>query len=148
MLPAKKRLWIEILLHLLFWTGVFYVLTSLNSSHIHRLLRAPRADITRDLNEKTSILAFVYIILVYLAALFYGNIFLVFPRVIRYKKGILRLAICAGWFTMVFSANYVVVGPLFEKANPIPEQPRGFIPFRRDTVLQLPVMKPDNPFRP
>jgi two-component system, LytTR family, sensor kinase len=148
MLPAKKRLWIEILLHLLFWTGVFYVLTSLNSSHIHRLFSAPHVSFARDQNEETSISAYVYMILVYLAALFYGNIFLVFPRVIRYKKGILRLAICAGWFTMVFGANYVVVGPLFEKANPIPEQPRGFIPFHRDTVLQIPVMKPDNPFRP
>ena len=147
-MAAKKRLWIEIVLHLVFWAGVFYVLTSLNSSHIHRLFRAPHVSFARDQNEETSISAYVYIILVFLAALFYGNIFLIFPKVIRYKKGILRLAICAGWFTMVFGANYVVVGPLFEKANPIPEQPRGFIPFHRDTVLQIPVMKPDNPFRP
>jgi two-component system LytT family sensor kinase len=148
MLPANKRLWIEILLHLLFWAGVFYVLTSLNSSHIHVLIKArPFTRFARDQNEETSISAYVYIILVYLAALFYGNIFLVFPRVIRYKKGILRLAICAGWFTMVFGANYVVVGPLFEKANPIPELP-GFSTFKRDTILQLPMIRPDNPPHP
>src|ERR1700683_5177538 len=107
MRSAKKRLWIEILLHLAFWAGVFYVLTSLNSSHIHRLFKAPRFTIARDQIEEKSISVYVYIILVYLAALFYGNIFFVFPKVIRYKKGIARLAICAGWFAMGFGANYL-----------------------------------------
>jgi two-component system, LytTR family, sensor kinase len=146
MLPAKKRLWIEILLHLVFWAGVFYVLTSLNSSHIHVLIKA--RPFTRYQDQEKPISTYVYIILVYLAALFYGNIFWVFPKVIRYKNGLVRLAICAAWLTMVFSANYLVVGPLFEKANPIPDPPRGFSTFKRDTVLQLPVMKPDNPVPP
>src|SRR5580658_3210745 len=103
MLLAKKRLWIEILLHLLFWTGVFYVLTSLNSSHIHVLIK--NRNFARYRDEEKPISAYVYIILIFLAALFYGNIFWVFPKVIRYKQGIVRLAICAGWFTMVFCAN-------------------------------------------
>jgi two-component system LytT family sensor kinase len=142
MLPAKKRLWIEILLHLVFWAGVFYVLTSLNSSHIHVLAKARSfARFARDQNEETSISAYVYVILVYLAALFYGNIFLIFPKVIRYKKGIVRLAICAGWFTMVFGANYVVVGPLFDQANPVPESPSGFSTFKQFTG---PKLIPDN----
>jgi hypothetical protein len=145
MLRTNKRLWIEVLLHLLFWAGVFYVLTSLNSSHIHVLFKA--RSFARYQDQEKPISAYVYIILVYLAALFYGNIFLIFPKVIRYKRGILRLAICAGWFTMVFGANYLVVGPLFDKANPIPEL-RGFSAFRHDTVLQLPVIRPDNPPHP
>ena len=114
MLPAKKRLWIEILLHLIFWAGVFYVLTSLNSSHIHVWARGPH--IARDQFEETPISPYVYIILVFLATLFYGNVFWVFKKVIRYKSGIARLAICAGWFMMVFGANYFIVGPLFDLA--------------------------------
>ena len=53
---------------------------------------------------------------------------------IRYKSGIARLAICAGWFTMVFGANYFIVGPLFDQANPTP-QPPVFVPFQRDAVI-------------
>jgi two-component system LytT family sensor kinase len=146
MLPAKKRLWIEILLHLVFWAGVFYVLTSLNSSHIHVLLKTRSFALFRDKYDEKLISAYVYIILIFLAALFYGNIFWVFPKVIRYKKGIIRLAICAGWLAMVFGANYFIVGPLFNKANPIPEPPPGHSTYRRDTEVS--VILPDHPVRP
>jgi hypothetical protein len=142
MLPAKKRLWIEIVLHLLFWAGVFYVLTSLNSSHIHVWVRGPH--IVRDHFEEPPISVYVYIILVLLAALFYGNIFWVFPKVIRYKKDIVRLAIGAGWLAMVFGANYFIVGPLFDQANPIPEPPLGLSTYKRDTEVR--VKLPDHHF--
>ena len=141
MLPAKKRLWIEILLHLLFWAGVFYVLTSLNSSHIHVWTRGPH--VVRDQYEETPISPYVYIILVFLAALFYGNVFWIFPKVIRYKKSIVRLAICAGWFTMVFAANYFIAGPLFDQANPVPTPPPALSGTQREDKLS--VMVPDNP---
>jgi len=151
-MAAKKRLWIEIVLHLVFWAGVFYVLTSLNSSHIHVLFKARSfARFAGDQYEQKPISAYVYIILVFLAALFYGNVFWVFPKVIRYKKGIVRLALGAGWLAMVFGANYFVVGPLFEQANQISEPPKpppGFSTFKHDTVLRLPVIRPDNPPHP
>jgi two-component system, LytTR family, sensor kinase len=121
--PAKKSLWIEILLHLLFWAGVFYVLTSLDSSHIRIEGRSGNRTFMRDQYDEKPIAAYVYIILVFLAALFYGNIFWVFRKVIRFKNGIVRLAICAGWFTLVFGANYFIVGPLFDRANPAPTPP-------------------------
>src|SRR5688572_11657789 len=120
---AKKRLWIEILLHLLFWAGVFYVLTSLDSSHIRMEGRSGNRTIMRDQYDEKPIAAYVYVILVFLAALFYGNILWVFRKVIRYRNIIVRLAICAGWFTLVFGANYFIVGPLFKRANPAPKPP-------------------------
>lgn len=120
---AKKRLWIEILLHLLFWAGVFYVLTSLDSSHIRMEGRSGNRTFMRDTYDEKPIAAYVYIILVFLAALFYGNIFWVFRKIIRFKNSIVRLAICAGWFTVVFGANYFIVGPLFNQANPAPKPP-------------------------
>ncbi len=134
------------MLHLVFWAGVLYVLTSLNSSHIHVWARGPH--VVRDQYEKTPISPYVYIILVFLAALFYGNVFGIFRKVIRYKSGIARLAICAGWFTMVFGANYFIAGPLFDQANPIPEPPPVFSTFKRDSVVRdnvLRSIRPDHP---
>ena len=115
MLSAKKRLWIEILLHLVFWAGVFYTLTSLNSSHIH--VWAKTGHVVSDQYENTSISSYVYLILIFLAVLFYGNICWVFSKAIRFKSIMVRLAACAGWFLLVFGANYFTVGPLFDNAN-------------------------------
>lgn len=135
MTPAKKRRWIEILLHLVFWAGVFYVLTSsLSISHIH--VWAKSVHVVSDRIGETAISSYVYIILVFLAALFYGNILWVFPKAIRYKNGIIRLAICAGWFTIIFGANYFIAGPLFNQANPIPDPP-PFV-FRPDSTGKPP----------
>ena len=121
MLPDKKRLWIEIMLHIVFWGGVFYTLTSLNSSHIH--VWAKIGHRVRDQYDDTSISSYIYLILIFLAVLFYGNIFWVFRKAIRYKSIIVRLAICAGWFLLVYGANYFTVGPLFNNANPADETP-------------------------
>jgi hypothetical protein len=53
-------------------------------------------------------------------SLFYGNVFWVFPKIIRYKKGIVRLALGAGWLAMVFGANYFIVGPPVRAGEPNP----------------------------
>lgn len=147
---AKKRLWIEILLHLLFWAGVFYVLTSLDSSHIRMEGRSGDRTFMRDTYDEKPIAAYVYIILVFLAALFYGNIFWVFRKIIRFKNSIVRLAICAGWFTVVFGANYFIVGPLFNQANPMPKMPVILISAKKGdtafTQVEPPKRKPS--FRP
>src|ERR1700733_1648784 len=125
MLPAKKRLWIEIFLHLVFWAGIFYVLTSLDSSHIRIFVKTgpteARGRVMRDGYDDKPISVYVYLMLIFLAALFYGNVFWVFPKVIRNKKIIHRLTVCAAWLTIVFGMNYFIVGPLFDAANPAPQ---------------------------
>ena len=127
MLQAKKRLWIEILLHGVFWAGVCYVLTSLNSSHIKVLHMTHLFTTARLYYQAQPISAYVYIILVSLMVLFYGNIFWVFRKAIQYKNGLVRLAMCAAWFTLVFGANYFIAGPLFDRANEITEPPRAVL---------------------
>ncbi len=139
MLSAKKRLWIEIVLHIAFWVGVFYTLMSLNSSHIH--VWAKTRHMVQDRFDDTSISPYVYIILFFLAVLFYGNIFLVFKKAIRYKNGLVRLAMCTAWFMIVFGANYLVAGPLFNNANPIPEPPP--LPLIRQMDLRIMHIRPD-----
>lgn len=121
----------------MFWAGAFYVLTSLDSSHIRIEGKAGNRSIMRDQYDEKPISAYVYIILVFLAALFYGNIFWVFRKVIRFRNSIVRLAICAGWFTLVFGANYFIVGPLFKQANPAPKPP----------VLMISTTKKDTSYR-
>jgi len=153
MLPAKKRLLIEIFLHLVFWAGVFYVLTSLDSSHIRVWSKAgpgPNARTMRDNFDDRPVAEYVYVLLIFLAALFYGNVFWVFRKVIRKRNPIVRLTICAAWLLMIFGANYLVVGPLFDKANPAPTPPPLLISARKgDTVFQSPrVFRPVRPGDP
>ena len=145
MSAAKKRLWIEIFLHLVFWAGIFYVLTSLDSSHIRVLAKTgPSERAVVDGYDDRTISAYVYLMLIFLAALFYGNVFGVFPKVIRNKKIILRLTICAAWLTIVFGMNYLIVGPLFDAANPAPKP----LPLLISTAKGGPVFKTVRTFRP
>jgi two-component system LytT family sensor kinase len=133
MLRTKKRLWIEILLHGVFWAGVGYVLTSLNSSHIHVLyMKHGFNAAARAYYQGLAISPYVYIILTFLMVLFYGNIFWVFRKVVRYKNGMVRVAICAAWFTLIFGANYFIAGPLFDRANEV-------------TALHTPLLHPTVP---
>lgn len=138
---SKKGLWIEIPLHLMFWGGVFYVLTSLNSSHIH--IWAKTAHVVSDQYEETAISSYVYVILIFLAVLFYGNIFGVFRKAIRYHSMIVRLAICAGWFILTFGANYFAAGPLFDMANRSFEPPPRVMP----DLARLAQTRPDTGIR-
>jgi hypothetical protein len=144
MLSVKKRLWIEIVLHLLFWAGVFYVLTSLDNSHIQIYARGPGPHIARDHVDEAGVSTYVYVILLFLALLFYGNVFWVFPKVIRYKISIVRVAICAGWFVVLFGANYLIDGPLFDQANPVPVPPPPELRARVDSIFRDP--RPDTVF--
>jgi two-component system, LytTR family, sensor kinase len=146
MLSGQKKL-LEIMLHLVFWGGVFLVLTSLNSSHIH--VWAKTRHVVHDQYEDTSISSYVYVILVFLAVLFYGNIFWIFRKAIQYKNVIVRLLICAGWFLVVFGANYFAVGPQFDQTNQAIEPPPPVNVFQKhylikdDTIMKLP--HPDHP---
>ena len=118
MLRAKKGLLIEILLHLVFWAGVFYVLTSLNSKDITVMIRSDRGPQSGSYIAKP-ISGNLYMILAFLMAFFYSNILWVFPKAIRYKSALIRLAICAGWFAIVFGANYLIAGPLLDREDPV-----------------------------
>ena len=144
---ANKKGWIEILLHLVFWAGVFYVLTSLDSSHIRvwaRLGPNPKGMTMRDSYDDQPISAYVYAMLGFLAALFYGNVFWVFRKVIRNKNSIVRLTICAAWLLLVFGANFLIVGPMFDRANPTPHPP----PLLISTTNGDTVFRPVQAFRP
>ncbi|HEY4107416.1 sensor histidine kinase [Puia sp.] len=91
----------------------------------------------RDSYDDKPISVYVYVMLVFLAALFYGNVYWVFRKVIRNKNILVRLIICSAWLTTVFGANYLIVGPLFDRANPAPKL----------RPLEISVVKGDTTFR-
>lgn len=132
---------------MVFWAGVFYTLTSLNSSHIHVRIQTRNRLMFQDRYEDKAISSYVYLTFVFLVVLFYGNILWVFRKAIRYKSGLIRLAICSGWFLLVFGANYLAVGPLFDNANK-PSPPPAFFtkPKLQYDQLSLPrKVIPDTP---
>jgi two-component system LytT family sensor kinase len=133
MLWPKKRNWIEILLHIAFWTGVFYTLTSLTGSNLHMRLKTKGMFV--DQYETNTISPYMFLTVVFLATLFYTNIFWVFRKIIQYKSGMVRLGISAGWFMVIFAANYFMVGLLLDHTHAdTPINPPVFSIRTRDSI--------------
>jgi len=105
----KAKHLIEILIHLVFWIGVYYALISLTSSTIRVQINHHDKGVERI--AMNSILTNSRFTPVFLALLFYGNIFWIFKKVIRHKNLWAGIAITAGWFILTFAANYTIVGP-------------------------------------
>ncbi|MDB5150799.1 MAG: putative signal transduction histidine kinase [Mucilaginibacter sp.] len=113
----KAKNIIEILIHLAFWIGVYYTLNSLTSSTIK-----VRVNHNGNIMEKSSvdtIFPYSRITLIFLALLFYGNIFWIFKKVLRYKSLAVGIAVAAGWFILVFIANYIFVGSKLNSNIPL-----------------------------
>jgi len=110
MIKIKKKDWIEIVLHVAFWVGVFYTLLSLTETHV--TIRVDQAQgamkkdpvIIRDVRHTLS--AHLFIMLGFLALLFYGNIYLLFKKALRFKNILIRVAIPVVYFAAIFSVNY------------------------------------------
>jgi len=110
MLKIKKKDWIEIVLHVAFWIGVFYTLLSLTETHVtirvDHTVGAIKKDpvVIRDVRHTLS--AYLFITLGFLVMLFYGNIFLLFKKALHYKNILIRVAIPVIYFAAIFGANY------------------------------------------
>jgi len=109
MLKIRKKDWIEIVLHIAFWVGVFYTLLSLTETHV--TIRVDHAEgaikkdpvVIRDVRHTLS--AHLFITLGFLALLFYGNIFLLFKKALHFKNILIRVAIPVVYFAAIFAAN-------------------------------------------
>jgi hypothetical protein len=113
----KTKYIIEVLIHLVFWIGVYYTLVSLTSSNIMVQINHGGGKET-DRMIMDSILANSRLTPVFLALLFYGNIFWILKKVIQYKRLAVGIAVAAGWFVLTFAANYLIVGPRINHDNP------------------------------
>ena len=119
MLSIKKKDWIEIVIHLAFWTAVFYTISSLTSSFIKVRVSHNGMIMKKDVRQVTS--PYSYLTIIFLMILFYGNIFWIFKKALQYKKIISRVAIGFTWFVLILAANYFIVGSLLELHHaPVP----------------------------
>ena len=120
----KAKHIIEILIHLAFWIGVYYTLTSLTGSNVR--VRITQNGRVMEKSQIDTIFPYSRITLAFLVLLFYGNIFWIFKKVLRYKNLVAGIAMAAGWFILVFMANYIfVVSKLSNNLPAVPPLP-GF----------------------
>jgi len=103
MFSVKKRDWIEIVLHIAFWIGVFYTLMSLTVSHIKVRIDQNGSILEKDVTHTLS--PYIFITLGFLILLFYANIFWLFKKVLRYRSTIVRIILPVAWFCAMFLAN-------------------------------------------
>jgi len=109
MFKIRKKDWIEIVLHIAFWVGVFYTLLSLTETHV--TIRVDHAEgaikkdpvVIRDVRHTLSV--HLFITLGFLALLFYGNIFLLFKKALHFKNILIRVVIPVVYFAAIFAAN-------------------------------------------
>ena len=107
MLRTKKRYWLEILLHLLFWTAIFYVHASLTGL-VERFQQNENGVIVEQIIRKSTYPA-SFITLALLMLLFYSNAFWLLKAVVKYKNNIIKFITVLGWATLVFLVNYLMV---------------------------------------
>jgi two-component system LytT family sensor kinase len=107
-----KRDWIEIVIHLAFWLGVFYIVRTIGTSFVKLRVRDNGGVMQMDAKETLS--PSTWLTLIFMITLFYGNIFGVFRKALRYPKFASRLAVGIGWFTLVVGIHYLLLGLLFK----------------------------------
>jgi len=110
MLMPRKKDWIEIVLHVAFWVGVFYTLLSLTETHVTIRVDHTEGFIKKDpvmiKDVRHTLSPYLFITLGFLALLFYGNIFLLFKKALHFKNILIRVAIPVSYFAAIFAANY------------------------------------------
>lgn len=112
MLKIRKKDWIEIVLHIAFWIGVFYTLLSLTETHVTIRVDNAEGFIKKDpvmiKDVRHTLSPYLFITLGFLGLLFYGNIFLLFRKALHYKNMLVRVAIPVFYFTAICTANYYI----------------------------------------
>jgi two-component system LytT family sensor kinase len=106
MFKIKKKDWIEIVLHIAFWVGVFYTLLSFTEPHIRMRINENGTIVEKDIRRIIS--PHLFLTLGFMVVLFYGNIFWIFKKALRYKNVLIRVVLPIAWFSVIFVAdNYV-----------------------------------------
>jgi two-component system LytT family sensor kinase len=106
MFKIRKKGWIEIVLHVAFWVGVFYTLLSFTEPHIKMRINQNGTILEKDIRRTLS--PHIFLTLGFMAVLFYSNIFWLFKRALRYKNVLIRVILPIAWFSIIFLAsNYL-----------------------------------------
>jgi two-component system LytT family sensor kinase len=124
----KARTLVEVIIHALFWLGVYYALQALTVSSFKMVARYnDRPTMSMDAH---TVFPYSHVVLGALMLLFYGNILGLFPRVIRLKSKGVGVAVITGWGLLLFVLNYGVIRQLIK--------PAGIMPGAHNAVLNIP----------
>ena len=118
-ISIKKKDWIQIVLHIAFWVGVFYTLLSFTEPHIRMRINQNGAILEKDIRRTLS--PHIFLTLGFMVVLFYSNIFWLFKRALRYKNVLIRVVLPIAWFSVIFLANNYLDAllPAQKKNDPI-----------------------------
>lgn len=112
-----KRQLAEIVIHILFWIGVFYTLNVLTRTVVK--VRVSHNGMVVEQDEIRTLLPAVFITLALLGVLFYGNIFWLFKKILSFRSNITRFAVVACWFLLIFAVDDVVIGLFADQSSPV-----------------------------
>jgi two-component system LytT family sensor kinase len=145
MFKIKKKDWIEIVLHIAFWVGVFYTLLSFTQPHIRMRINQHGTILEKDIRRTLS--PHIFITLAFMAVLFYGNIFWLFKRVLRYRNILIRVVLPIAWFSVIFLANnYLdILLPSQKKSDPILDMSPPPQQSKRQIILDTNLDRPPGP---
>lgn len=118
MISIKKKDWIEIALHIVFWAGVFYTVLSFTQPDIKMRINNNGSILEEDIRYKLS--PHIFLTLGFMVVLFYGNIFWVFKKALGYKNVLIRVVLPIAWFGIIFVANNYVDALLPAQKKSIP----------------------------
>lgn len=104
---SRIRYLIEVIIHLLFWAGVYYALRALTTTSFSMVIRT--GDTGTQTVAASVLFRYSWIVLGFLMVLFYSNSLWLFKRVIRFKSGLPQVLVIAGWFMLLFGMNYLVI---------------------------------------
>jgi hypothetical protein len=106
----KIPLIIEVIIHALFWLGVYYALQALTVTSVQVVDRYDGRP-TMNMNAQR-LFPFTRVVLGVLMLLFYGIVFLLFPRMIRTRSRVVGISMVTGWVVLLFGLNFWVVSML------------------------------------
>jgi two-component system LytT family sensor kinase len=145
MISIKKKDWIEIVLHIAFWIGVFYTLLSFTQPHIKMRINHNGTILEEDIRRTLS--PQIFLTLGFMAVLFYSNIFWLFKKALRYKNVLIRVVLPIAWFSVIFLANNYLdtLLPAQKKSDPILDMSPPPHQSRRQIILDTNLDRPPGP---
>jgi two-component system, LytTR family, sensor kinase len=140
---SRVKYVIEIIIHALFWLGVYYALKELTSSPSHSMVI--RHDHGNGEIQRVDVrVNFPYsgIVLGFLMLLFYTNTFWLFKKVIRFKNDFPRVLVITGWFLLLFAMNFLLIRALMGTSASFPHAPKtAFFVTRSHSAIVKPQME-------
>jgi len=126
MFKIRKKDWIEVLLHIVFWAGVFYTVLSFTEPHIKMRIDRNGSILEEDIRHTVS--PHIFLTIAFMIVLFYSDSFWLLKRALRYKNVLIRVILPVAWFGIIFLADSYVDALLPPQKRP-------------DTMLMPPLSK-------